>query len=70
MIAGDHQSPAVHALVHSINQSLGNVGKTVFYTEPVNANPINQTDSLKDLIADMRGGQGANPADCRRESAL
>ncbi len=68
VIAGDHQSPAVHALVHSINQSLGNVGKTVFYTEPVNANPINQTDSLKDLIADMRAGKvqmlviaGVNP---------
>ncbi len=68
VIAGDHQSPAVHALVHAINQSLGNVGKTVFYTEPVNANPINQTDSLKDLIADMRGGKvqllliaGVNP---------
>ncbi len=68
VIAGDHQSPKVHALVHSINQALGNVGKTVIYTEPVNANPINQTDSLKDLIADMRGGKvqflliaGANP---------
>jgi MoCo/4Fe-4S cofactor protein with predicted Tat translocation signal len=68
VIAGDHQSPAVHALAHAINQALGNVGKTVFYTEPVNANPINQTDSLKDLIADMRGGKvqmlliaGVNP---------
>jgi MoCo/4Fe-4S cofactor protein with predicted Tat translocation signal len=68
VIAGDHQSPAVHALVHAINQSLGNVGKTVIYTEPVNANPVNQTDSLKDLIADMRAGKvqflliaGVNP---------
>ncbi|HEV7220951.1 MAG TPA: TAT-variant-translocated molybdopterin oxidoreductase [Terriglobales bacterium] len=68
VIAGDHQPPAVHVLVHAINQSLGNVGKTVFYTEPVNANPINQTDSLKDLIADMRAGKvqmlviaGVNP---------
>jgi molybdopterin-containing oxidoreductase family iron-sulfur binding subunit len=68
VIAGDHQSPTVHALVHSINQTLGNVGKTVVYTEPVNANPVNQTDSLKELIADMRGGKvqfllvaGVNP---------
>jgi molybdopterin-containing oxidoreductase family iron-sulfur binding subunit len=68
VIAGDHQPPAVHTAVHAINQSLGNVGKTVIYTEPVNANPINQTDSLKDLIADMRAGKvqllliaGVNP---------
>ena len=69
VIAGDNQSPAVHALAHSMNQALGNVGKTVVYTEPVDANPIDQTESLKDLVADMRGGKvelliilGANPA--------
>ena len=32
----------MHALAHAINQSLGNVGKTVIYTDPVNANPVNQ----------------------------
>ena len=69
VIAGDHQPPAVHALAHSINQTLGNVGKTVIYTDPVNANPINQNDSLKDLVADMRSAKvdvliilGGNPA--------
>ena len=69
MIAGDHQPPAVHALAHALNQELGNVGKTVFYTDPVNANPVNQTESLRDLVADMRGGKvdvliilGGNPA--------
>ena len=69
VIAGDNQSPAVHALAHSMNQALVNVGKTVVYTEPVDANPIDQTESLKDLVADMRGGKvelliilGANPA--------
>ena len=47
----------------------GNVGTTVFYTDPVDANPINQTESLKELVADMRGGKvdvlvilGGNPA--------
>ena len=52
-----------------INQILGNVGKTVFYTDPVDANPVNQTESLKDLVADMRAGKvdmlvilGGNPA--------
>jgi MoCo/4Fe-4S cofactor protein with predicted Tat translocation signal len=69
VIVGDHQPPAVHALAHTMNQALGNVGKTVFYTDPVDANPINQTDSIKDLVADMRAGKvdmlfilGGNPA--------
>src|SRR5512142_3127319 len=44
VIVGEHQPPAVHALAHSLNASLGNVGKTVFYTDPVDANPINQTE--------------------------
>jgi len=68
-IAGDHQPPAVHALAHALNQQLGNVGRTVFYTDPVDANPINQTESLRDLVADMRAGKvdmlvimGGNPA--------
>src|SRR5581483_8088343 len=68
VIPGDHQSPAVHAFAHAINQSLGNVGKTVVYTDPVSANPVNQTESLKELVADMRGGKvqlllilGGNP---------
>ena len=69
VIAGDHQSPAVHAIAHAINQSLGNVGKTVFYTEPVDANPVNRNDSLHKLTEDMRAGKvelllilGGNPA--------
>ena len=43
VIVGDHQSPVVHAFAHAVNHALGNVGKTVFYTDPVDANPINQT---------------------------
>ena len=68
IIAGDHQPPVVHALAHAINQVLGNVGKTVFYTDPVDANPVNQIESLKDLVADMQAGKvdlliilGGNP---------
>src|SRR5205807_3395370 len=69
VIAGEHQSPVVHALAHAMNQALGNVGRTVIYTDPVNVNPINQADSLRDLVNDMRGGKvdmlfilGGNPA--------
>src|SRR6202163_3571304 len=47
LVAGDHQPPALHALAHDFNSRFGN-GKTVFYTDPVDANPINQTESLKD----------------------
>jgi MoCo/4Fe-4S cofactor protein with predicted Tat translocation signal len=68
IIVGDHQPPAVHALAHAMNAQLGNVGKTVFYTDPVDANPVNQTESLKELVADMQGGKvdlliilGGNP---------
>jgi MoCo/4Fe-4S cofactor protein with predicted Tat translocation signal len=68
VIAGDHQPAAVHALAHGLNQQLGNVGKTVFYTDPVDANPINQTESLEELVADMNAGKvdlliilGGNP---------
>src|SRR5580698_4475849 len=57
VIAGDHQPPVVHVLAHAVNQALGNVGKTVFYTDPVDSNPVNQTESLKDLVADMHAGK-------------
>jgi MoCo/4Fe-4S cofactor protein with predicted Tat translocation signal len=69
VLVGDHQSPALHAIAHKANVHLGNFGKTVFYTDSVDANPINQTESLKDLVADMNGGKvdlliilGGNPA--------
>src|SRR5581483_6036402 len=68
VVAGDHLPPEVHALAHAMNAQLGNVGKTVFYTEPVDANPVNQIDSLKDLVADIEAGKvdlliivGGNP---------
>ena len=68
VIAGDGQPPAVHALAHAMNQSLGNAGTTVVYTQPVEAEPVNQLDSLRDLVADMNAGKvdllvivGGNP---------
>ncbi|MGA7567422.1 MAG: TAT-variant-translocated molybdopterin oxidoreductase [Terriglobales bacterium] len=69
VIVGDHQPPVVHALAHAINESLGNVGKTVFYSDPVDANPVNRSESLRELVEDMRAGKvdvllifGGNPA--------
>ena len=57
IIAGEHQPPAVHALAHAMNEELSNVGQTVIYTEPVDANPTNQTESLRYLVSDMRAGR-------------
>jgi molybdopterin-containing oxidoreductase family iron-sulfur binding subunit len=56
VIAGEYQIPRVHALAHAMNQALGNTGKTVVYTDRVEANPMDQTASLAALAADMRAG--------------
>jgi len=68
VIAGDQQPPAVHALAHAMNQALDNVGKTVIYTDPIEANPVDQMASLRELVKDMESGSvrillmlGGNP---------
>lgn len=68
IIVGDQQPPAVHAMAHAMNVALGNAGKSVIYTEPVEANPVDQIQSLHELVQDIQGGQveallilGANP---------
>ncbi len=68
VIAGDGQGAAVHALAHAINRSLGNVGQTVEYLPPVEAEPVDQLASLGELVESMRAGKvellivlGGNP---------
>src|SRR6202789_4680370 len=39
VIAGEEQPPAVHALAHAMNAALGNVGKTVYYTDALETEP-------------------------------
>jgi len=56
VIAGECQSPRLHALAHAMNQMLGNVGNTVVYTDPVEANPVDQVLSLTELVSDMKAG--------------
>jgi len=56
VIAGEQQPPVVHALAHLMNESLGNTGKTVFYTDPIEANPVDQVASLQDLVHDLDSG--------------
>lgn len=68
VLAGQHQPPAVHALAHAINAALGNTGKTVIYTAPIEIQPVNEMDSIRELVADMNAGKvdtlliiGGNP---------
>ncbi len=79
---GDEMPASVHALGHAINQALGNTGATLIHTEPVEVSPFDQTESLRELVADMNAGRvevllilGGNPvynapADLRFADAL
>ncbi|HWP46718.1 MAG TPA: TAT-variant-translocated molybdopterin oxidoreductase [Candidatus Limnocylindrales bacterium] len=69
ILVGPEQPPLVHALAHAMNHALGNVGNTVVYTDPVEANPVDQMASLRELVQDMDQGLvdvlvilGGNPA--------
>src|SRR5262249_11604353 len=64
----EQQPPVVHALAHAMNHALGNIGRTVVYTDPVEAEPTDQAASLAALVEDMERGAvevlivlGANP---------
>jgi molybdopterin-containing oxidoreductase family iron-sulfur binding subunit len=68
IICGESQPPIVHALVHSLNDALGNVGKTVIYTDPISITGSDE-DSLSALATDIDAGSvdtlvifGSNPA--------
>jgi len=68
IVAGEYQPASVHALAHAMNQALGNTGKTIVYTDPLETNPVDQIASLRDLVNAMQGGQvetliviGGNP---------
>jgi MoCo/4Fe-4S cofactor protein with predicted Tat translocation signal len=56
VVAGDNQSPVVHALAHAINAALGNVGQTVTYSDPLSPSDVSQADGLKALIGEIDAG--------------
>ena len=55
--AGPDQSAELHALVHAMNEALGARGTTFDLIEPVAHQPVDQTGSLRTLIAAMQAGQ-------------
>ncbi|UEM18555.1 TAT-variant-translocated molybdopterin oxidoreductase [Skermanella mucosa] len=66
--AGPAQPASVHALVHAINEVLDAPGNTVTHIDPVEAEPVDPSESIADLAADMAAGAvdtllilGANP---------
>jgi MoCo/4Fe-4S cofactor protein with predicted Tat translocation signal len=56
VIAGDEQPAAVHALALAMNQALGNIGSTVTVIDPIEVGPVNQLESLRKLVTDMKAG--------------
>ena len=68
VIAGESQPPIVHELAHAMNNALGNVGKTVFYSDALEVNPVDHRQSLQELVNDIDAGRvellviiGGNP---------
>jgi Fe-S-cluster-containing dehydrogenase component len=82
VIAGSRQPPAVHALAAAMNVALGNVGKTVVYVTPVDAEEPDHFADIVALAREMAAGNvqtllvlGGNPvldapADVQFEEAL
>src|SRR5262249_47603478 len=73
IVPGDRQPPIVHVLAHAMNQHLGNIGRTVFFTQPVEAQPaiqmgetpgnraetdvVERIESLRELVEEMEAGR-------------
>jgi molybdopterin-containing oxidoreductase family iron-sulfur binding subunit len=55
--AGPGQPPEIHALVHAMNEALGGRNATYTLIDPVEADPVDQAASLRDLMGDMQAGR-------------
>ena len=68
IVTGEQQPASVHLLAHYLNQRLGNIGKSLVYTEHAAARPVRHIDSLRELTRAMNEGAadlllilGSNP---------
>lgn len=57
VVAGEYQPPAVHALAYLMNQALGNIGKTIEFTDPFETASVDHLASLKELVDNMNNGK-------------
>lgn len=57
--AGAQQPPEVHALVHTLNAALGNVGRTVTYTAEIDPNRPSHVEAVATLADRMNRGEVA-----------
>ncbi len=69
VLAGESQPPGIHALTHLMNERLGGLGSAAVVTDPVEARPELQIQSLEGLAREMHAGEveallilGGNPA--------
>ncbi len=53
VLAGDGQPAGLHALVHTINHTLKNIGQTVRYTAPIEAKPVDHGQQIAELVKAM-----------------
>ncbi len=53
VLAGDTQPATLHALVHAINRTLKNVGRTIHYTAPIEAKPVDHHRQIEELVEAM-----------------
>ncbi len=70
VVAGHRQAADVHALCAALNSVLGNVGKTVAYTESPDPDRPTHAEAINDLTQRIRAGEvetlimlGGNPVD-------
>jgi MoCo/4Fe-4S cofactor protein with predicted Tat translocation signal len=68
VIAGEGETPYVHALAHALNAQLGNVGQSVFYHDSVEVQAVNHNEQIRALAEGINSGDitsllvlGANP---------
>jgi MoCo/4Fe-4S cofactor protein with predicted Tat translocation signal len=68
VVPGEQAPASVHAAAYALNAALGNVGKTVIYTETVNPLPSEQNADFASLVGDINAGKvqwlvmlGVNP---------